>query len=426
MTSCAYGTRRKSGTTDWIWVLSRAFFSWFTTKFSRIGGIAQWFVPDSLLSADTLCATEITVPSAPSLGQWVGKILGTQPDTAYVDNYLAQLFLSYLWDSYCECVPASAGTCATISVPWTTLSHTNTGDSRNHGITISCTSGARTLYGAEVFNPPSGVSISRLIVWDSTTTTILRQKNTTTPAAGHQTVWLDSPLVIPNGSAVTVAYSWTGTDDYYYWGTNAAPPASDGATYSSYHENSDYSVCPTAARTYKAPLVPLTCSSGAPGGFAPPYTPVEPTDPTGIPDIPVVSCTTTADICARLSILEGIARFTQRSAYLTLESTAPEAWSAGTTASGLTGHGALAVSDILGVFVSASVPSTWGKTYQVPARLVPAYGSVQWSIDGVPVDEQLLHYDEQHVFGAPPSCDEVIWNFKPGVTASITPLLRYK
>jgi len=426
MTQCSFGTERIPGSVDWIWIGARAVIAWFSVAFARIAGYALPFIRDDMLSADILCAEEPPIPTTPTLSQWIGAVAFNVADTKVVVDYVRDLYISEIWPLYCRCTPGTPGTCATIAVPWTSLTDLgDPGDNRAWGLVVNAVSGARTIYGAEVYNYGTP-TISRLILWDATTTTILRQKNTAVPGSGHKVIFFDTPYVIPSSSSVTVSYSWSGTQKYYSWGANAAPASSDGVTYSSYVENSDYSVCPTAPRSYKAPLMPITCSSGTPADYSEPYTPIEPVDPTDLPDIPSATCTTTADLCTRLLAIENQLRWIDRSVAWLQGGLAPDSWYPDTPVTGITGETIIFVEGILGLFVTASVPSGWGKTYEVPPRWIPALGSIQWSIDGVPMDSQLIHYDEQHIFGAPPACDEVIVNFRAGVVGSVTPLKRFK
>jgi hypothetical protein len=84
------------------------------------------------------------------------------------------------------------------------------------------------------------------------------------------------------------------------------------------------------------------------------------------------------------------------------------------------------VSDIVGVYVAASVPTRWGRTSETPVRYIPEIGSIEFETDGVITTRYGLHYAAENVIQAIPGNNGIRYNAKPGITLDITPLQRCK
>lgn len=233
--------------------------------------------------------------------------------------------------------------------------------------------------------------------------------------------------------------SWDGTSERFYYdgalvatvATSIAVPIVSGSVIS-FGASSTNSYCGQISRLAYYDFVlsgaQVAAHYAAAGGvpFTPVYTPPTPSDPTALPDRTDPTCSTTADLCTAIARLQAIQMTTQREVNWIQSSQSPTGWSPLTTATGLTGAGTLAVTDIVGIFVDISIPSRWGRTAETPYRSIPEVGSVAYSIDGVISGRYGLHYAQEQIFGAPPAATAVVYNLRPGVSASITPLGRLK
>lgn len=421
---CPYGSTLRPDSPLYAWVSYLNTRDWLGIKWPIFSWIASGFTA-TLTGLTTFCATEPAQPVYP--GDATLRDAATNP-AAFEEilRYIREGTIWWAWSQYCVCSGGGSGVCATIAVDWTT--YTNVGDpgsNRNAGLIVSVGAAATTLYGAEVFvyGTPS---ISRLIIWDSTTTTILAQKNTTSPTTGRQRVFLDTPIVFAPGAAFTVAFSWTGTQQYLHWGTNAAPPGSDGVTYSAYVENSDYSVCPTAARTYKALLMPITCSTGTPDDYT--YDPEPPPPPdTDLPPYPTpIGDDCAAELCDLVRQLQIQLAGVRSQVDLIQRQNVPFGYIVSTVHSGLSGSGSFSVAGKLGLLIqTATVPAFWGVSSENPPRYIPSPLAVTVGDAAGDQDHHFCHLVEELWFPTNMGAmTTVSYKFKPGCSGAITELRR--
>jgi len=102
----------------------------------------------------------------------------------------------------------------------------------------------------------------------------------------------------------------------------------------------------------------------------------------------------------------------------------PFAWITGTPSAGLTGTGTIAVQDALGVIVNiTAVPGGWGQTFETPPRKIPSMGSLQADDGTVYTDNFQLHYTNEIIMIEASWATAIRYNLRPGVTATITPIL---
>ncbi len=136
-------------------------------------------------------------------------------------------------------------------------------------------------------------------------------------------------------------------------------------------------------------------------------------------------CGSTQDVCTqlqvvinKLNILDSMTQLIQRQAV-------PFAYLLGTPSVGLIGAGDIAAQGILGCSVTITAqPPGHGQTADNPKRAIPKLGAIQFkTVDGF-TDERQLHYAQQLVLDAPPLSTALHYTLAPGVTATITPLLR--
>jgi hypothetical protein len=164
------------------------------------------------------------------------------------------------------------------------------------------------------------------------------------------------------------------------------------------------------------------CSGAAPI----PYTsPPNPTQPTDFPVSPTLACSTSQDVCTALQTLSLKLDWMRAQVDLIQRQDVPFAYILGPTNAGLTGDGDVSVQGILGLSVLlTTVPSTWGETADVPRRLIPKAGALQFMTTEGYTDEVQLHYDHELILGVPAVATSVHYTLRPGIVASLTTLMR--
>jgi len=174
------------------------------------------------------------------------------------------------------------------------------------------------------------------------------------------------------------------------------------------------------------PSVTISDNRAASGNHTPYTGPIYTAPADGTPPTQTAPvCASYQDICNQLQItdylLQGVSiqltEFSKRAD--------PTIFLNGTAHAGLTGSGTLAVQDIVGLHVSVtSVPSTWGSTAETPRRLIPSVGSIQSTFSGTQVsDNHQVHYEDEILMLASQWATGIRYNFRPGVTATLTELL---
>ncbi len=169
---------------------------------------------------------------------------------------------------------------------------------------------------------------------------------------------------------------------------------------------------------------PIPGSEPACGSTTPPV-PVQPTQPPLLKLPPSWLCANIGDICVRLQQISDRLEWARRDVTLIQRQKVPFAYLLGTSSSGLTGSGDIAVQAILGLSVSlTTVPVSWGRTADVPARLIPKAGAVQLKTADGYTDELQLHYLQQLLLDVPGDITQVHYSLRPGIVATIQQLLR--
>jgi len=102
----------------------------------------------------------------------------------------------------------------------------------------------------------------------------------------------------------------------------------------------------------------------------------------------------------------------------------PFAWIAGTPSTGLTGHGTIAVQDVLGCIVTVTtIPVKWGHTWESPARYIPSLGVIRGVKTPNGDEAHWIHYKDEIVLLNDPWATTIHYDFGAGVIATITPIL---
>jgi hypothetical protein len=426
MTSCPAGTERKPGTDDYIWWLLSGFRSFLLSSFSRIGAIFGIFLPDRVLTADELCASEVTVRTPPTILQWLGFVTRVWPDFYYVLGYLEELYLSSLWDTYCQC-EAVASTCY---FPCPTAAQPNSNAlPANHrrGVEYYMKVSGLTVYGARVYFAAVGAGTFDVQWVDQHAGTNALQSFSGVTGVHDYLFTTPHALTNVNSSYIhdlILRFPNSGYD-LTYNGVGETPIDTTQVHVNKLIYQADLTSGMIELFNQTLPISPIICDAD-PLGTPPPYTPVAPADPTDLPDNPLVACTTTDDLCAKIDDIQAWIQATRQDVNWLQSATAPTCWVPGTAHTGLTGAGTIDVADVVGAYVTVTVPASWGRTAETPPRYIPKVGEIQFAIDDVVADGRQLHYSEEQLLGCPTATNSIVYNIRGGVTASITPLERCK
>jgi hypothetical protein len=402
---CTFGSQPKPGAALYVWLTWNAFVAWVASKLGRLGSVSWIWWPDVPVSVDDFCATEVPIPDAPTVAEWLGMFTFDPVAHATVENYLLALFRASVWETVCECSPDPGGgdPCVTTQCVFDTPGV----DFAN----ASCALGSNCTY----LNP--GICDG---LWTGATRTVRF------PAGQHHVTLTVMPDV-----------NHDGTIEYY----TASRGETTLGSYTTGVGGSWSFDAPTADSDMK---IVWRVSTGLGGGSAtiklefsntatetpcsstPVFTPPDPDDPTDIPDRPGdPTCTTTADLCAAINRLSAQLGTVGTWVNWLQSAAAPTGYALGTPIA-ISGSGTLSVQDIVGLLVECSAPTMWRRTLDSPPRYIPKLGAIHFGDASGDLDEQQIHYLEQLVMGPPPLTTVVAYSFGTGVTATITPLQRLK
>jgi hypothetical protein len=398
----------------WItWVEAQDWLGMLFTKFAWL----MYALKPVLVNVANFCAVEPEQPVYPGDAAVVAALWNPVSRTLLVD-YLEKSLLWWEWSQLCQCNASGTPACETqLYSHGSNLATTNNGTDRHVALHFYATVSGLTLWGMDV---NSNAAQDARIYWLDIPTTI-DTFQTVTLAAGWNRVYFTTPLALTAGQQYAVGLTSTPAGanfGMYINGSQTHHYAGDLADNGWYFGPVDFSV--SNPSTAEFGIDPVICV-GSPTA----YTPTPPDPPvTSIPDVPTASCTTIGDLCrifqptiADISVLTWQLNLMQQRLL-------PFAWIVGTPVTGLTGTGAIAVQDILGVLVSiTTLPSGWGQTAETPGRKIPAVGSIQADDGTVYTDNHQVHYVEQIILLQAPWATSIRWNFRPGVVATITPIL---
>lgn len=486
---CSLGSRPQSGAAAYVWLTWAGFLTWIAGRFSRLGSIVGFWFPDAPLDVTSFCATEILAPDPPDIATWAKFFIGDPPAFVTVSQYLKALYDQTVWDTVCECVPDPLGPDGyTIAVladsPWgywlmnetsgTTMIDSS-GNGRNGTYDATVLQGATPPFtgwgnaqfstsGAQVAGVPALSGDLAIEGWYRDDSTAANQfafcyenpAQTLGFEVGSQIASCTDALAF---ATLAPNSGWYCSADHEFgagvW--NHVVLQHNSGVFEVWTNGVQRSGLPTSALTTVTGALLYLAKRGASGGDyfhgklsrvafynhaltgtrilahfnaagtgGSPYTPVPPVDPTDIPDHPDESCTTTADLCNRMTQLFQEIKFGNQTINWLQAQQSPQGWAPLATHSGLSGHGSIAASDIVGILVESDVPSRWGYNYETPRRYIPQIAAVSFAVDGVPQDVQAIHYASEHVFSPPAATNSINYTFANGVTGSITPLGRLK
>jgi hypothetical protein len=425
MASCANGASVKPGVDpDTLIYVDRSLWEEVTgTPSSWFDFILNAIAPSSIKVSD-LCALNLDDPPLPSLSD-IGAALRRDPFALLViSDYVIKKLQYVAFSLDCVCNGASSPCYSIFGRPFSSLPDATTNGSTVYdiGMKFHCIAACDVTTFAYKDIDPHATASCDFKLWDLTSSTLLWTQAHTISSTAYTEVACAtvSTLVAGHDYAITFRYGagWTALlENSGYGGTT-------NADFSSSSRIDNYSAgTGTPTREFSGlaiPIQPITCPA-----TAAPTAPTEPSQPTDFVIPPTWDCATACDIMVRLQQISDRLDWLRRDVTLLQRQTTPYAFVTGTAHSGLTGHGTIAVSGITGLLVTlTSVPAGWGSTTDVPRRLIPKVGAIQFGTSSGEDDERQLHYETQLVLDPPASTTVVDYSFRPGITATITELLR--
>jgi hypothetical protein len=377
--------------------------------------------PSSILVTD-LCALNLDDPPLPSLSDLAGAFARNPFSLKIVSDWVVAKLEYASFANYCVC-NGSASPCYSIfGRPFASLPDATTNGATVYdlGMKFHCIAACDvTAFAYKDIDPHASASCD-FKLWDLTASSLLwTQAHTITSTAYTEvTAATVITLVAGNDYAITFRYGagWTALFE------NAGYAGNTNADISSSSRIDNYSAgTGTPTREFSGlaiPIEPIVCPASGP-----PPAPTVPSQPTDIILPPDWDCATACDIMIRLQQMSERLDWMRSTIDLLQRRLLPFAWILGTAHTGLTGTGVISVQDVLGAVVSMTVPGGWGSTAETPRRLIPSAGSLQGS-DGTSYSDNFqLHYEHELIFFGQSWATGIRYNFRPGVTVTLTPLL---
>lgn len=405
-------------------VVSRALWEQFTgTGSSWLDPLLDTFKPTAITVGD-LCTLNVDDPADLSL-YTIGTALSGNPFSILDVEVWAKAKLSYLaFQANCVCNPGGTPTCSSYfadSTAWPNTDTNPTLTTQAIRFAVLANSYMNTIQ-IWVYGPyPRTVKCS---IWDEAThVRVWTETFTVTSFADVRHAVTAPPLLLlGHNYRVCKLEPAGGSFPAIYTGFSGVTDSRASMSYGSNNGGGD--VEPTNVQSGVAYTVaPILCDTSS--GAAPPPTPTTPVQPPELVLPPAWVCGGTADICTRLSQISDRLDWLRRDVTLIQRQAVPFAYVNGPTSAGLTGHGTISVSAILGVSVLLTTrPSSWGKTADTPARLIPAVGQLTFSTPDGDSNATLLHYDDELILGVSGAVTAIKYSFRPGIVATVKQLVR--
>ena len=422
---CTYGASVKAGLSPTTQVIvDRYLWEQVTgTPSSWLDPFLDLFIPSTIQLSD-LCALNLADPVLPSAATFANAIRGDFVSIGQITDYIRDKLRYAAFVQGCTCNPAptvcntaqevaggwTAGACATgvesegfeftaigdqCKGGWLYTPHTPMGAYSAQNVSLwSVTSGTKVA-GPLLVNTPGDIDSVTHFAWASVVTLVPTQHYVICIEKANANCYAFKSIGVPSTA------QYTGVGGKYASGNSTLPVTASG-------------VMPG--------IEPEVCSAGSP------TTPVSPTQPSQPGDTqvrPDWTCVTACDIMARLQQVMDTIGWLRRDVTLIQRQHVPFGYIVGTPDVGLTGDGTLFVSSILGArIVVTAHPAGWGTTADIPARYIPKLGAIYFADAYGNQDERQIHYDEQYEFDAPGWATELLYSLRPGVTVTITRLLR--
>jgi len=416
MPLCPYGSVPKSGAPPYVWLTWLDAQSWLGSVFAKLSFLS-YLVPPVLKEITSFCSTEPPQPIAPSDADIVAAAFDPVKFEALI-QYIRDSIYWWVWSNNCVCNPnpSAPPTCTT---GWSsTFVPTAVGPGGSNFIVATRFTNIQIgaqVSGFRVWTPQAYNYAVGLTLWDAAGSNLGGLTVSAGIPAGYHTYSI-TPITLTAGAdyltsmCVQVGYQW--------YSDSTAPPNDSLATWIGEQYGTNCAAFPATTAATFVGVQPILCVAAGP------TTPSNPPVPSvTTPDFPGETGCTTQDVCNLAQQLLQSVTLLRAMVDLMQRRLLPFAWILGTPHTGLTGTGVISVQDVLGAAVSMTVPGGWGSTAETPRRLIPSAGSLQGSNGTSYSDNFQLHYEQEIILFGESWATGIRYNFRPGVTVTLTPLL---
>ncbi len=405
-------------------VISRSAWEQLTgTPSSWLDGILDAFTPSIVKVAD-LCALNVSDPVDLTATQIAAAIAGEPIAILEAEQWAKAKLTYYEFTQLCVCNPAATPTCFSMPViTGAVTSYTTSSRCYSVGFQTDALSGLQcTGLHIEQFGTTFGGGGTDVSLWDISGA-LLHRESLFTPVGGTvaNLMFVTPQNLLPSHQYV-IGWNLAGANIWaYYAMVNVANNGYYSPLFGGVCGGGVFNCFPTDQGEPWWAQGPIVCTSGT----TPPSAVTQPAQPSDLVLPPNWSCATACDVMVRLQQLSDRLDWMRRDLTLIQRQAVPFAYLLGAAHPGLTGHGAIAVAGILGASVSlTTVPAAWGSTTDVPRRLIPKAGSLAFATANGNEDERQVHYDQELVLGISGAITSIEYTFRPGIVATITPLVR--
>jgi hypothetical protein len=424
MVQCTNGSGPKSGSPS---------FSTYDDAFvlAQFGSVAGWLtlwamgLPTVPFYVPDFCSVE-PVGDLPTAADWLKLAF---PPIALLTGTYERFRNQLVQDKFaalCQCNAASGGAClyGYPSYPHVWANTPAAGACRwyTQEFTVPST---QTCYGMRGDRAAGDVTPFAMYLWDAT-------NNPNNPIAGSGGIvsvtgdnlyLFSAPVTLVAGNVYVIGAQ---TNTYKF--DNSLTRVNNANV--TYGQTRVSTVCaqttvPTSTDARSFQFEPIICTGGPPPGTPTPFVPPPaPAPPVGFPNPPAApTCGSQQDICNMLNTINQKLDWQRTQVDVLQRRLVPFAWILGATQS-VTGSGIIAVQDVLGCIVTlTTVPNTWGSTNETPRRLIPSTGSLQAVLAPNFDDLRQVHYEHEVFIFKTSWATGLRYNFRPGIVATITPIL---
>jgi len=416
MPLCPYGSAPKSGSPAFVWLTWADAKTWLGTAFPQLSWVA-YFVPPVLKEVISFCATE--PPQRPTItdAEVIAAAGDPQKSEAIIQK-IKDLIYWWVWSQNCVCNP-SPGAPPTCAGGWSSSfipTAVGPGGSQFEiGTRFTSLQVGAQFSGWRIWTPQAYNYAVGLTLWTAAGASVTSTTISAGIPSGYSTYSV-TPVTLTAGSDYWVSMCVL---NGYQWCEDATAPVNDVvATWVDHRYHTGCGTVPGTVSGGWEGVQPILCVAAAPTTPDSPPVPVLTT-----PDTPTEGSCTTQDVCNLVQqVLESVT-LVRSMVDLIQRRAVPFAWILSTPHPGLTGTGVISVQDVIGASVSMTVPGGWGSTAETPRRLIPSAGSLQGSDGSRYSDNFQLHYEQELIFFDQSWATGIRYNFRPGVTCTLTPLL---
>ncbi len=416
MPLCPYGSVPKTGAPAYVWLTWLDAQSWLGLVWAALSWIG-YLVPPVLKEINSFCATEPPQPTPISNADVEAAAYDGQKLEALI-QYIKDSIYWNVWSNNCVCNPnpAAPPSCTNgWSASYVPPAIGPAGAQFEVGTRFTSLQIGAQFSGFRVWTPQAYNYAVGLTLWTAAGASVTSTTIAAGIPAGYHTFTV-TPVTLTAGADYLV--SMCIMPGYQYNESGVAPVSDVVATWVNHLYAIGCGTFPTLTSGGWEGIQPILCVAAAPTTPASP-----PVPPLTTPDFPLEGTCTIQDVCTLIQQTLGSVTLVRSMVDLMQRRLLPFAWILGTAHTGLTGTGIISVQDVLGAVVSMTVPGGWGSTAETPRRLIPSVGSLQGS-DGTSYSDNFqLHYENELIFFGQSWATGIRYNFRPGVTATLTPLL---